>query len=115
MNYEGSCHCGRIKFEVEGDIQSLLSCNCSICRRKGSLLFFVPAAAFHLETPEADVSTYKFNTMKIAHAFCAHCGVSPFGRGSDPKGHAMVAVNARCVDGLDLKAYPIHEYDGASL
>jgi hypothetical protein len=115
MNYEGSCHCGRIKFEAEGTIDSALSCNCSICRRKGSLLWFVPASAFRLLTPETDASTYRFNKMHIAHRFCAYCGVAPFGQGTDPKGNAMVAVNLRCVPAVDLKALKVIEYDGASL
>lgn len=42
MLYTGSCHCGRIRFEVEGEVDSGLACNCSMCSRKGSLLWFVP-------------------------------------------------------------------------
>ena len=38
MNYKGSCHCGNIAFEVEGEIKGALACNCSLCQRKGSLL-----------------------------------------------------------------------------
>ena len=42
MKYQGSCHCGKVAFEVEGEIQGVISCNCSICRRKGALMWFVP-------------------------------------------------------------------------
>lgn len=38
MLYQGSCHCGNIKFTAEGEIGEVMSCNCSICERKGSLL-----------------------------------------------------------------------------
>jgi hypothetical protein len=38
MSYTGSRHCGRVSFEVEGEVGEALACNCSICRRKGSLL-----------------------------------------------------------------------------
>lgn len=31
MIYKGSCHCGQIGFEVEGDIKQLMSCNCPTC------------------------------------------------------------------------------------
>lgn len=37
MKHTGSCHCGNIKFEVEGEPTSALACNCSICLRKGTL------------------------------------------------------------------------------
>jgi len=50
MMYKGSCHCGQIVFEAEGEIKQVIACNCSICRRKGSLLWFVPAEKFRLLT-----------------------------------------------------------------
>jgi hypothetical protein len=36
MQYQGSCHCGNIQFKVEGDFGAAVSCNCSICQRKGT-------------------------------------------------------------------------------
>ena len=38
----GSCHCGQIRFEVEGTYGDVVECNCSHCSRKGYLLWFVP-------------------------------------------------------------------------
>ena len=52
MKYRGSCHCGAVAFEVEGEIKSAMSCNCSICQRKGSLLWFVPRETLKPLTPE---------------------------------------------------------------
>ena len=74
MKYKGSCHCGKVAFEVEGTIDSALSCNCSICQRKGSLLWFVPRDKFRLLTPEANVSTYTFNKHVIKHHFASAYG-----------------------------------------
>src|SRR5262245_51884510 len=37
MMYQGSCHCGRVSFEVEGDLGQVMECNCSHCSRKGYL------------------------------------------------------------------------------
>lgn len=115
MNYKGSCHCGRIAFEVEGEIKEAMACNCSICQRKGSLLRFVPPEKFHLLTPESAASTYTFNEHTIKHRFCPVCGIHPFGEGTDAKGNAMVAINIRCIDGIDLEAVPVQHYDGRSL
>jgi hypothetical protein len=115
MKHQGSCHCGGIRFEVEGDIGSVIDCNCSLCRRRGGLLWFVPASAFRLLTSDAEAATYRFNKMHIAHRFCARCGVAPFGQGSDPKGNAMVAINVRCLPEVDLASLEVVAYDGASL
>ena len=35
MTYQGSCHCGNVRFTVEGEIGKLAECNCSHCSRKG--------------------------------------------------------------------------------
>jgi hypothetical protein len=115
MLYQGSCHCGKIAFEVEGEIDSALACNCSICSRKGSLLWFVPRDKLRLKTPESAISTYTFNKHVIKHQFCSTCGIHPYGEGTDPKGNAMAAVNLRCVENLDLDAIPVHHYDGRSV
>ncbi len=114
MNYKGSCHCGRISFEVEGQIDGAMACNCSICQRKGSLLWFVPRDALHLLTPEEAASTYTFNKHVIKHRFCAECGMQPYSEGTDPKGNRMAAINIRCLEGIDLAAIPVQNYDGRS-
>ena len=52
MQYEGSCHCGQIAFVVEAaePITDALDCNCSLCRRRGGLLWFGPREALRLTT-----------------------------------------------------------------
>jgi hypothetical protein len=115
MKYEGSCHCGRIAFEVEGALEGVMACNCSICQRKGSLMWFVPRDALTLKTPDEAAGTYTFNKHKIRHRFCATCGIHPYGEAQDPKGNAMAAINARCLEGVDLAALPVKQFDGRSM
>lgn len=112
--YIGSCHCGHISFDVQGEIDSALSCNCSICSRKGSLLWFVPRQNLNLKTPEAAISTYTFNKHFIKRRFCPKCGIHPYGEGTDPKCNAVAAINLRCIENLDLAAIPVHHFDGKS-
>ena len=115
MKYRGSCHCGRIAFEVEGEIDGALACNCSICSRKGSLLWFVPRERLQLLTPAADMATYTFNKHVIQHRFCPVCGMHPFGEGRDPQGRKMAAINLRCVEGIELERIPVRHFDGRAL
>jgi hypothetical protein len=115
MKYRGSCHCGRVKFEVDGEIDGAMACNCSICQRKGSLLWFVPRENLNLLTPEKDASTYTFNKHVIKHRFCPVCGIHPYGEGKDPKGNAMAAINIRCLENVDLATVPIKNFDGRAL
>lgn len=115
MIYKGSCHCGQIAFEVEGDLKQVLACNCSICSRKGSLLWFVPRDKMRLLSDETMISTYMFNKHVIKHQFCPTCGMHPFGEGVDPSGQRIAAINARCLEGVDLASLTVQHFDGRSL
>ena len=114
MRYRGSCHCSTVAFEVEGKIENGMACNCSMCQRKGSLLWFVPRDALRLSTPEESASTYLFNKHVIQHRFCPTCGIHPYGEGSDAKGNRMAAVNVRCLEGIELESIPVTHFDGRS-
>jgi hypothetical protein len=114
VTHKGSCHCGRIVFEVEGDITGAMACNCSICQRKGSLLWFVPREKMHLLSSEDAASTYTFNKHVIKHRFCPTCGMHPYAEGVDAKGNAMAAINIRCLEGIDLEAVQVSHFDGRS-
>ena len=112
MKHHGSCHCGKIAFDVEGDIGMVMQCNCSHCQRKGYLLWFVPRQNLVLTTPPEDMRTYKFNRHVIDHHFCDVCGCAPFADGKDPKGNATAAVNVRCLEGIELSSITVTPYDG---
>lgn len=116
MKYAGSCHCGKIAYEVEGELQEAVQCNCSICSRRGYLLWFLPREKLSLKTPEGNMSHYEFNKHRIKHYFCPDCGCAPFGMGKAPgSDKAMVAVNLRCLPELDLATIKVKPFDGKSL
>ena len=115
MKHTGSCQCGKVAFEAEGDIDSGLACNCSMCGKRGSLLWFVPREKLVLKTPESDLSTYTFNKHVIQHRFCNTCGIHVFGEANDPQGNAVAAINLRVLDDVDLSGVPVHNYDGRAL
>ena len=112
--YTGGCHCGAVKYEVETDLSEVMDCNCSHCAKKGFLLAFVPADQFQLLSGEESLTEYRFNKKAIAHLFCSICGVQSFGRGSGPDGKEVVALNARCLDGIDMSTLTIKHVDGKS-
>ena len=114
MNYKGSCHCGQIAFQVEGDLAQVIECNCSHCSRKGYLLWFVPHEKLRLTTPESNLATYMFNKHVIHHHFCPDCGIEAFARGQKPDGTAVVAINVRCLDKIDIAALKPQHFDGRS-
>ncbi|MRX50620.1 GFA family protein [Paracoccus sp. S-4012] len=111
-HYTGSCQCGAISFEVDADLDNTVTCNCSRCRRLGSVLTFVPADAV---TFLRDGSTeYRFNRKVIGHHFCPVCGIQTHGLG-EMDGKPIVAVNVNCLEGVNARELPSRAMDGASL
>ena len=108
--YEGGCHCGRVRFRVTADLDSVTDCNCSICTRKGILHLIVPPEQFELLSGKDDLTTYRFNTGVAQHTFCRHCGIHPFYvPRSDPD---KIDVNVRCLEGVELVRIPVVPFDG---
>jgi hypothetical protein len=77
-------------------------------------MWFVPHDKLKLLTPDENASTYTFNKHAIKHRFCATCGVHPYGEATDPKGNYIAAINARCLEGVDLASIPVTQFDGRS-
>jgi hypothetical protein len=113
MIYQGSCHCGNIAFEVEGDLHSVMECNCSICGRLGALRWFVNRDQLKFSTPESNLSTYLFGKKHIRHHFCSVCGCAPMGSALH-NGVEMASINVRCLEGVDLSVLKIKQVDGRS-
>lgn len=112
--HKGSCHCGRVTFEVTGEFEKAMECNCSHCSRKGYLLWFVPQSDLKLDGDLADLSTYRFNRHVIDHHFCPQCGCAPFGLGTSPDGQKTAAINIRCLEGFELSEIKRVPVDGRS-
>ena len=113
--HTGGCHCGKVRFEVTMETGTAIACNCSICSKKAGLLAFAPADQFKLLSGAEALRDYQVGKKRIHHLFCGGCGVASFGRGTDPKGNEVCAVNVRCLDGIDLTAVNVQHYDGKSL
>jgi hypothetical protein len=115
QSYTGGCQCGKVRYQVQADLSgSIISCNCSMCGRAGTLLTFVPAKQFTLLSGEDAVTDYQFNKHVIHHLFCKVCGIKSFARGKDKTGGDTVAINARCLDGVDLEKLNVVKFDGRS-
>jgi hypothetical protein len=113
-HHRGSCQCGAVAFEADVDISGPVTCNCSRCKRLGSVLAFTPRASFTLLKGADALTEYTFNRHVIRHQFCRACGIQPFAYGQMPDGSPMVAINVNCLDGVDPRALPARQYDGAS-
>lgn len=115
QTHHGSCHCGAVEYEATLALDQLITCNCSICRRQGTILGFTSVENFKLLKGEDSLTDYQFGKKTIHHLFCKNCGVKSFGKGIGPDGVEMCAINVRCLDKVDIDALNPQKFDGASL
>jgi hypothetical protein len=111
--YQGSCHCGAVRFEVDADFDHVRVCDCSICRRRGALNYRVEPADFRLLTALDDLALYQFNTHTAKDYFCRVCGILPFRRPRTAPD--LWTVNVRCVEGVDIDSIPVTRVNGSQL
>ncbi|MEM1150622.1 MAG: GFA family protein [Pseudomonadota bacterium] len=109
--YQGGCHCGAVRFEVELPASlEVEDCNCSICAMSGNIHVIVPAARFSLLQGGEALTEYTFNTHTARHLFCRVCGVKSFYiPRSNPDGYA---VTWRCLDDWQSLNVEINAFDG---
>ncbi len=114
--YQGSCHCGAVRFEADIDLrQGSLRCNCSICVKIRFWPAIVAPASFRLLAGQAELTIYESVSGNDRHPFCRHCGVRAFGTGDSPRWGRFYAVNLTCLDNItdqELVDTPIRYVDG---
>jgi hypothetical protein len=122
--HRGSCHCGKVRFEIDADIDHVRQCDCSVCRRRGALNFRVPKSALRLQTSWDELTLYQWGSRTAKDYFCSCCGILPFRRPSDPTAQELLegvepfdgwAVNVRCLDGINLSSLPVKEVHGSRI
>jgi hypothetical protein len=113
--YQGSCHCGAVRFEAGIDLsQGTFKCNCSICFKSRAWLAAVPASDFRSISGEDKLHDYQFGRKSIQHVFCSTCGVRAYSHGTDAKGNKSFAVRVNCLDDVDpqeLIAAPVKYFN----
>jgi len=108
--FTGSCHCGTVAFEADGELTTVEVCNCSLCNKAAYLHWYVPPQRFRLLRGDDALSQYKFGTRSATHRFCRICGISAFRRPrSAPE---MFDINVRCLDGVDATSLTVQTFDG---
>jgi hypothetical protein len=106
---EASCHCGAVRLEVERAPAELTSCNCSICRRLGTLWAYYAPAQVRVA---GGTATYRWGDRTLDLQRCATCGCVTHWTPVDPGGDRM-GVNARLMDPALVAAARIRRLDGA--
>ena len=79
MTHRGSCLCGAVTFEFDGDLRAPDACHCSQCRKQSGHYFAssdVPRAA--LTICGAGKVTWFASSEHVRRGFCSNCGSTLF-------------------------------------
>jgi hypothetical protein len=103
--HEGGCHCGNIRLgfssAVDPRAMEVRACQCSFCRRHGSLAAADPEGLLRVHVREpADMLRYAFGLRTADYLVCRGCGVYVAAVTHDEEPRAIVIVNA--LDDRDL-------------
>lgn len=112
----GACHCGRVSWTFDGMPESATACNCTLCRRYGTLwIYDYENEKITLSGPTTTYTRGDSREPDLDIHFCAHCGcVAAWrGRAVQPDGRRRMAVNIRLADPTEaLHGLPIDHFDG---
>lgn len=115
--YQGSCHCGAIRYEVDLDLsRGSGRCNCSFCLKARAWAAFVKPEAFRLAAGSEEGVAYHKHPEAPVKYHCARCGVRTHARGNaDYMGGPFVSVFIATLDDAspeELLSGPIRYSDG---
>jgi hypothetical protein len=111
---EAACHCGAVRIEVARAPRVLTSCNCSICRRYGTLWAYYTPASLRIVCPPSELSSYAWGRKALRFRRCKTCGtVTHYDRPKDPR-NRRIGVNANNFDPSVVAAARIRHLDGAA-
>ena len=111
---EGRCECGRVRFEVDGEIVDFSHCHCSQCRRLHGAAYATFAGVnrheFRYVKGEDEVATYASSPSNI-RVFCARCGSMILCDPQDEPGYLYLSMSV--VDGDPPRPPAYHAYVGS--
>ena len=111
---EASCHCGAVRLQVAERPQWLTSCNCSLCRRLGTLWAYYHPDQVSITTGAASTVPYIQGDCSLEMHHCPTFGCVTHWESVNKDGADRIGVNARLMSHADIEGVRIRRFDGAS-
>ncbi len=84
MKHAGGCHCGAVRYSVEGEPQHVALCHCTDCRKSAGapMVGWAAFAEGELTVEQGEVTTHNSSGAAM-RSFCKRCGTGLFYRNAD--------------------------------
>jgi len=110
----GTCHCGAVSVEVPRKPRRLTSCNCSICRRYGTLWAYYKASDVRVNCARGATHGYSWGDKSLRFVRCRNCGCIMVWEATHPRASSRMGVNARNFEPAAIEGIRVRHLDGAS-
>lgn len=107
-----SCHCNSIEIEIKETPERLLSCNCSICHRYGSLWGYYPQEEVTIST-SAEIGEYCRESANLIFCHCTRCGCLTHYKSGPEAQERVYGLNFRMAPRSETEKLPVRRFDGA--
>lgn len=107
---KSTCHCGGVELliKIPNGRKELRRCNCSIRRKKGTVVASVAIENLPVVKGEKALTEYTFYTHTAKHYFCSRCGIyTHHKRRSNP---SQYGVNIACIEGINIEGINIEDF-----
>jgi hypothetical protein len=108
------CHCGAVQVDVPRRPRSLTDCNCSICRRYGTLWAYYKASEVRVRAAGGATEKYSWGEKSLWFVRCCTCGCITHWQRVRPKKTSKMGANARNFAPIAVESIRIRRLDGAS-
>ena len=91
----GSCLCGGVKYEIDGKLDAVTNCHCSLCRKMSGSAFAsgatIPTASFRIVTGNELLKEWE-SSPGYQPVFCGRCGSPILKRKAKDPDHLRLRV-----------------------
>jgi len=113
MTIKGKCHCGAVHYEFRDTPEWATRCNCSICRRLGTLWIYTDAANITINADDTNTLSYSHGDKDLDFRTCKTCGTTILWQSAKNPGKGRTAVNLNMAELDVITKIPVRHFDGA--
>jgi len=109
---KGTCLCGKVQVGVAQRPRQVTQCNCSVCRRYGTLWAYYRRGSVSITAPRSGIEEYTVRSGGLRFGRCRSCGCVIYWNGAGKSRDQRMGVNTRLLDNELMASVPVMLLDG---